>query len=102
MPRTMTVKDCRDHVHTMMLGLRNMYTIVASDKFEMAYNSYSEDQKKQMWHAIESDDPDQVSVLLRRFAVQDISLMSVKYLRLLAARYGISGYNHMSKAGLLS
>lgn len=102
MRENLTANEARQHIHTKLLKLRNVYTVVASDKFQEAYNIANENQRRQIWVHFDADDHIGLNRLIRRLLRDDLGNLSIRELRRIASDYGIRGYWLFSKASLLS
>jgi hypothetical protein len=99
-----TLDDVRCYVHNRLLLFRNIHNTVSIDKFEEAYRTASEDQKKQIIILIDNLDHEKLTKLISLIIYESEILenYSVRVLRKLAQKYGILGYNFLPKASLLS
>lgn len=95
----MKVADVRSLVHQRCLDIRSIEHTVTSDSFEVAYDSATEEQKKEVQSAILNYRVDDLKKIVAKLSKgQEFSL---RELRELASSERIKNYSQLAKGALL-
>lgn len=97
-----TAHDCKMDIHNRLLALRNMFTLVSTERFSELYDEVSEANRVRIWKAIESNDANELGKLIRDLSKVSLETMTMRDLRKIGQDYGIRGYNVLPKSSLLS
>lgn len=94
----MNLGEIKSQVHATVLKYRRLERIVNSREFSVAFQNASPELDK----LIESCDCDAIESWLRRYIEYEIGEYSIRQLRQIAQRNGVSRYSLMNKSELLS
>lgn len=97
-----SVGEARQAVHSKLLNIRNLFTVVTGPKFIEAWGRATDDQKGQLSALIERGDHAELSTYVRTVLRDSLGDLNVRELRKIAQECGVRGYNTLPKASLLS
>lgn len=88
-------------IHSQVLTLRNLENLISKTSFHRLYESSSPEEKKQIYDIIQNGNKEEVARWMITHPDLEPGEMSLKGLRLLAARLHIVNYSRKSKLELI-
>jgi hypothetical protein len=98
----MSLQEIQISCRNRLCQVRSLSNLIHSPKFEAAYTQASDDQKKRLEDLIATGQTDKILATITQILTDDLGKLTVRQLRAIAQRHGISGYVVMSKSSLLS
>lgn len=89
-------------IHSQVLTLRNIENLIAKSSFARLYESSTPDERRKIYDIIKNGQKDEVAQWMITHPDLDPGEMSLKGLRILAARLRIPNYSRKTKLELIS